>query len=786
MNDKHITRYHPSIHIGLRKSDIKRQKVLGLVNYNTDVPTKTIKEIIITNIFTLFNLLNIFLGLLIFLVGSYKNLLFLGVVICNTLISTIQEIRTKRIIDKLSILSESKVKVIRDKKEDKISINEMVLDDIVKYNLGDQIVVDTVIRSGSCEVNEAFITGESKPKFKTKGDVLLSGSFIVSGSVIGQVEHIGEDNYTSIISKEGKYIKKVNSEIMNSLKKIIKIVSIVIIPLGLLLFFKQLQIPNNNIETSIVNTVAAVIAMIPEGLMLLTSTVLAVSIIRLSKHNVLVQQLYCIETLARVDTLCLDKTGTITNGNMEVFDVITLNNHTTHQVNRIMCGLVNNLDDNNPTFNALKNKFTDNSNFKVIKKYPFSSEKKYSGIKFKDEGTFIIGAPEYLLKDNINILKNKINKYVGENRVLLLIKVNNDNLIEFNDIDVISLILIRDQIRENASKTINYFKKQKVDIKIISGDNPITVLTTAKRAGIIIDDDEIVDTSTWDNYDEILKSVNKYKIFGRVRPEQKKLIIKALKEKGHTVAMTGDGVNDVLALKESDCAIVMNDGSDAARNVAELILLDSDFSSMPKIVAEGRRTINNISRSATLFLSKTIYASLISIIFLFINLKYPFIPIQLSLISAITIGIPAFVLALEPNNERVKGNFLKNVISKSLPSGITTVITIVIVAILTNIFNLSSNKSSTLAVILTAYVGLQLIYRISKPFNLLRSILFIGLIIMFLFLSLITRDLFSISELNFILVIMIITVMMLDISIFNCLYNFVDKFIKKHQKWFDV
>lgn len=787
MADKHITRYHPSIHIGLKLNEVKRQRELSLINYNNEVSTKSIKQIISGNIFTLFNLLNVLLALTIILVGSYKNLLFLGVVICNTFISTFQEIRSKKIIDKLSLLSQHKAKVIRNRQEKKIVLNDIVLDDIIKFSLGDQVVVDAIIRDGNCEVNEAFITGEAKPRYKQKGDLLLSGSFIVSGNVVCQVEHVGTDNYTSVISKEAKYIKKVNSEIMNSLKKIIKIVSLLILPLGSILFYRQLQIVDNTLSMAVVNTVAAIIGMIPEGLMLLTSTVLAVSVIRLSKYNVLVQQLYCIETLARVDTLCLDKTGTITNGHMEVADVIPLDGHTSDQVDRIMCGLTSALEDNNPTFVAIRNKFTSNSNFKSVKVYPFSSDKKYSGAKFRNEGTYILGAPEVLLNNDIGGIQSRLDEYVSDNRVLLLIKVADDFVNnKFYNIDLIALILVRDQIRDSALETINYFKKQKVDIRIISGDNPITIASTAKRVGISLDDSQIVNTSSWCNYDDIVQNVEKYKIFGRVKPNQKQLIIRALKENGHTVAMTGDGVNDVLAMKESDCAIAMNDGSDAARNVAELVLLDSNFLSMPKIVSEGRRTINNIARSATLFLSKTIYAFLLALVFLFVNLKYPFMPIQLSLISSVTIGIPAFILALEPNQELVSGNFLKKVISRALPSGITTVLTIIMVVIMTNIFHLSPEQSSTLAVILTSYVGLQLIYRISHPFNRLRRCLFAFLIILFAILILGAHELFSITKLNFLLIIIMLFLMMVDISIFNGLFKLVDNFMKKHQKWFDV
>ena len=594
-----IKRYDVSSDIGLSKKQVEERISSNLVNYDTSVKTKSIKEIVIKNIFTIFNIINTFLACMVLITGSFKNLLFMGGVICNTIISIIQEIRSKKTLDKLQVINESKIKVIRSSKEELVSVDEVVLDDIISLELGNQVVLDSVIKSGEVEVNESFITGEADTIYKKRGDMLLSGSFIVSGKCRARVEHIGLDNYTAKISATVKDTSSYSSEIMNSMNKIISTVSFVIIPLGLLLFTKQMGIDGNTRNEAILNTVAALIGMIPEGLVLLTSTVLAVSVIRLAKQKVLVQDLYCIEALARVDTICLDKTGTITEGLMEVIDVISLDNK--YDINKIISNINYYLDDNNPTAIALKNRFGKNDDFNLIKKIPFSSAKKYSGCEFK-EGKYLMGAPEFILDK----VPKKIEEYSEKGRIILI----------SHDKKPIGLIILQDKVRNNAKEILDYFKKQDVKVKIISGDNPITVSNIAKKAGLT--NTKYIDASTLDTDEKIFKAVSKYDIFGRVSPVQKKKIILALQHLGHSTAMTGDGVNDVLALKESDCSVAMAAGTDAAKNISQLVLLDSDFKSMPSIVDEGRRSINNIERSASLFLVKTIYASVLAIIHIYL------------------------------------------------------------------------------------------------------------------------------------------------------------------------
>ena len=710
-------RYNPDIKVGLNDIEVNERINNKLVNYDTDIKTKSVKEIVISNIFTLFNLLNFSIAIAIFIVGSYKNLLFMGVVFCNTIISIIQELNSKRIIDKLSVVASKKVTVIRNSKKIDININEIVLDDIVSLNLGNQIVTDSIIKDGLVYVDESFITGESELQEKSVGDMLLSGSFIVSGKCIAQVEHIGIDNYTSKISKEAKYIKKINSVIMNSLNKIVKFVSIVIIPLGLILFLRQYYLGNGIID-AVVKTSAAIISMIPEGLVLLTSTVLAVSVIRLGRKKVLVQDLYCIETLARVDTICLDKTGTLTEGSLELEKVIPLNNK--FDIDKILAAIGNELNDNN-TVKAIHEKFHKKNNLEVINTIPFSSKKKYSGITFKDEGTFILGAPEFLT--NKKEILELINKYDMYRIVILMHK-------DKNTLEEVALLLIKDKIRKSAVNTLSYFKLQGVDIKIISGDSVSTVSNVAKQ--VCMENIKCIDMSKVTKKENLKKIVEEYNIFCRVSPSQKKDLIKALKSNNHTVAMTGDGVNDCLALKEADCSIAMASGSDAARNVSQIVLLDSNFDAVTAVLLEGRRTINNIERSATLFLTKTLYATLLAVIFLFISMDYPFQPIQLSLISSITIGIPSFVLALQPNKERVKGNFFLNVISKSIPSAITVVLNVIFVMIIGYLFHLTDNEISTMAISLVAFTGFILLFKLCYPFNKLRLIFYIGLILLFL------------------------------------------------------
>ena len=740
--NKNVVRYSPSTENGLTDVQVRERFESGLVNDDKPLPTKSIKRIFYDNIVTLFNVINIILGLAVFYVGSYKNMLFLGVMICNTSIGIFQEIRAKRTIDKLSIVSASKVTVIRNGAKQKVGTEEIVLDDILEFSQGNQIPVDCIVISGECDSNESLLTGESDAIHKTNGDMMYSGSFVVSGKCLARAEHVGSENYASKISAEAKYIKKVNSEIMYTLNKIIKVLTFIIFPLAILMFLRQYSLPSEltgqtvqtvfgaadaHLAKSVVNTVAAVIGMIPEGLILLTSTVLAVSVIRLSKHKVLVQELYCIETLARVDVLCLDKTGTITEGCMEVADVVPYADRTEKEnIADILCGLTSALDDTNATFMALKDKFGGKSDMRADKVIPFASEKKWSGAHFENEGSFIMGAAEFILKKVPDDLRKILDGYSRNYRSIILARSDNN----FNDkelpenIEVIGIILLNDKIREQAPATLRYFADQKVDVKIISGDNPITVSDVARRAEVK-NYDKYVDATTLETDEQIKEAVEKYTVFGRVTPAQKKKFVVALKEQGHTVAMTGDGVNDVLALKEADCSIAMAAGSDAARNVAQLVLLDSNFASMPKVVAEGRRSINNIQRSSTLFIVKTIFSTLLAFIFLFLAVPYPFQPIQLTLVNACTIGIPSFVLALEPNKDRIKGVFIFNILEKSIPAGITTVINIILSIFVMNIFNLSVDEYSTLSVCLTAITAFMILFQVSIPFNKIRIALFV-------------------------------------------------------------
>ena len=756
-----MIRYNPKIEDGLTLKQVNSQIKKGFVNYDCNVKTKSIGQIIFYNSFTLFNILNLCLGLLIFFVHSYKNLLFLGVALCNTLISIVQEIRSKIEIDKLSIISSKTANVIRDGKPRVINIKDVVLDDIIKYKRGSQIIADSVIKEGFVEVNESLISGEENSIVKKEGDYLYSGSFIVSGNCTCRVERVGIDSYSSKITKEAKYIKKINSEIMRTLNRVIKIMSIIIVPIGIILFLKQYNM-DKNMTDAVINTVAALVGMIPEGLILLTSTVLAVSVIRLSKRKVLVQQLYCIETLARVDTICLDKTGTLTEGVMEVEDVVVLNKK--YKYETILSAVGNVFRDDNPTMSAISKKFNKDTDYEFITYEPFSSERKYSSVTFK-EGKYILGAPEVL---DTSIKMQKLVEEYSDYRLVLL-KTEKEN---------IALILLNDKIRESAKDTLEYLKDQDIDIKIISGDSEKIVSRIAKRLGFKnIKCIDMSQNKTNMNH----QIVENYNIFCRVSPSQKKELIKALKDNGKTVAMTGDGVNDVLALKESDCSIAMASGSDAARNVSELVLLNSDFDAIPKIIEEGRRTINNIERSASLFLTKTTYATLLAILFIFLKFDYPFEPIQLSLISTITIGIPAFVLALEPNYNMIKGNFFLNILKKSIPGGITIVLNVISVIIISKIFNLNSDIISTMSVILVAMTGFILLFKICDKFNKLRFSLFIILIILFISCIIGFPKLFEIVMLKPIYIIYIALLFVLDIGLFNVLYEFCNKKIEKNK-----
>lgn len=777
------------IDIGLTKSDVEKRINSNLVNYDNMPKTKTIKEIITSNVFTYFNFLNIFLGSAILISGilsgrllySLKNCLFMGVIFCNTIISIIQEIISKKIIDKLSVVSNSKAVVIRDKNQYVIEMNEIVLNDIVVLKSGNQVLCDSIIRDGVVEVNESFITGESDTITKNIGDELLSGSFITSGSCKAEVIRIGDENYINKISKDAKYIKENNSVILNSFEKIVKFLGFLIIPLGILLFLNQYMILKTSISDSIINTVAALIGMIPEGLVLLTSSVMAVSIIRLSKYKVLVQQLYCIETLSRVNVICLDKTGTITTGNMKVYDIIP-NKISKSEFKIVLEKITNTLYDDSNTFKALKEKYNTNKKYIVTDKIAFSSSRKFSAVNIKDDASYYIGAYEYLIKSP-NRDYSLIENYQNDYRILVVCK-NNDILRDNpNNLEIVGFVLIEDEIRKEAKDTLKFFKNQGVDVKIISGDNPKTVLNIIKRVGLEDNLKEVNASNLSELSDEeIDKLVIDYDIFGRVTPDGKKKLILSLKRLGKTVAMTGDGVNDVLALKESDCSIAVASGSDAARSVAQIVLLDDNFSSMPEIVAEGRRTINNIERSSSLLLVKTIYTVLIILTCLFTRNEYFFIPIQLTLITTTTIGIPSFILALEPNKNIVSGNFILKIFKNSIPAGVTVFLDIVIILLFKYAFKLPDNQVNALAVLLTGTTGFIHLYRISKPFNVLRTLLFTVLLLGFIYGIMFQYEFFNLVAFNLKIALIFFLLVIFSVNAYDLLHKFLNLISKLFNK----
>ena len=734
---------------GLTDAEVRQRIEQGLVNHNSDIKSKSIKRIVLENLITPFNILNFVLAVMILIVGSYKNLLFMGVIICNIFIGTVQEIRAKKTIDKLSLIAEPKAHVIRNGIKQEIAIHDIVMDDITFLGAGNQVCSDAVVIEGECEVNESLLTGESEPVLKQPGDHLLSGSFIISGNCHARVEHVGKDNYAAQITDNAKYVKKPNSEIMRWTNRIIKYIGFTLIPVGIALFCKQVFISHQGFNDAIVGVVAALIGMIPEGLILLTSVVFAVSIIRLSQHKTLVQELYCIETLARVDVLCLDKTGTITEGTMEVTDVLPLHDTTNEELNIALGSLIHALEDDNPTFNAVKTYCDQYDKLTCNHIVPFSSARKWSGASFDENGSYIFGATEFILKDSSpyqEIIKEHSEK--GQ-RVLML--AHSPHQIQDKELPAeihpMAFLFISDKIRAEAPDTLAYFAEQGVDIKIISGDNAITVANIAKKAGLKTAE-QYVDATTLQTPEEIKEAAQKYSVFGRVTPQQKLDLVKALKEQGHTVEMTGDGVNDVLALKESDCSIAMASGSDAARTVSQLVLLDSNFASMPKILKEGRRSINNLQRSSSLFLTKTIFSTINAILFIFLHFDYPFQPIQLTLISALTIGAPSLILALEPNKERIKGKYIVNVIRKSIPGAMTMVFNIVALAIVCSFIHFNSTEISTLAVMITGFAGLLVLLKVSLPFNWIRCALFFTMLGAFIFAIFILKDLFSLASIT--------------------------------------
>ena len=702
---------------GLSEEEAAQRLNLSKTNRKNKSATKSYKQIFFENIFSLFNFINAAIAIVLLEVGSVKNCLFMLVVICNTFIGIAQEIRSKRVIDKLSIVNQSKVNVIRSGKSRNADISELVKDDIIELNSGCQIPNDCVIVSGSCEVNEALVTGESDSVFKPEGEKLLSGSFVVSGKCLCRIVGVGSENYADSLLGQIKYVKKSSSEIVDVIRKIIVVISICIIPFGGLLFYNQYTLSHSTLKEAVESSAAALIGMIPEGLVLLISTVFAMGVIRLSKRNVLSQDLYSLETLARTDVLCLDKTGTVTTGEMNVEKIVAVNG-SEEELENLVKIIANNSEDGNATVTAIKNSFSENIECTVTNKIPFSSDRKWSAICTNEFRNIIMGSAEMIFKSGADY--SALNGDDLEKYRVVAVAVTNSDINDFTlpyDTELKGFVLMSEKVRESVADTFKYFAEEDVQLKIISGDNPVTV---QKLCGSVFNENcGCVDMSAVGDED-IPNIVEENKIFGRATPTQKKLIVSALKSKGHTVGMVGDGVNDVLALKESDCSIALANGSAATRNISRLVLLDSDFSSLPQVVSEGRRSINNLQNSASLFLAKTIFSAVMTLIFMFINYPYPFEPIQMTLVSCLTIGFPSFVLSFLKNNKRISGSFLKNIIRNSVPAAVTNIAAVLTIVLLAEFGRFDELEVSSLCVTALAVTGIMLIIRIYKPLTPLR------------------------------------------------------------------
>ncbi len=724
-----IDRFSPDIALGLNDIQVASRFENGLFNKVNQKYSKSYLNILVNNVCTFFNLLGLIVFIALLLSGAkLGNFFFVFFYVANISIGIIQEIRAKKCIDKLTLVASKKVKTIRNGQVEEIMSTEIVLDDIILLGMGSQIPTDCQILKGDIEVNESLLTGESVAVKKSVGDTLLAGSFITSGTCTVQAIKVGKDNYVETLSAKAKAYKKPQSEIMSSLKLIIKVISCIIVPIAVASILRSILIKNANLPNAILGTSTIVIGMIPAGMFLLTSVALAVGIIKLAKHKTLVQDLYSLEMLARVDTICFDKTGTITDGKMTVSNVDSLTNDNFNTKN-IVSSMLNALQDNNQTAIAMLNYFGQESHYKPIKTLPFNSKRKLSAVTFDKIGTFAFGAPEFVLdKTELSLYEDKINDYTKNGlRVLVLAKSNSpltDDQIP-NDFKAISLIVIADSVREDAITTIQWFKDNGVQIKVISGDNPITVSEVSKRVGIDNADKYISLEGLTD--EQVADAANKYTVFGRVSPEQKAILVKALKSAGHVTAMTGDGVNDILALKEADCAVSVASGSDAARNVSHLVLLDNNFNSMPKIVYEGRRVINNVQSSASLFLMKTLFTMLWAIITLCLPYMdtYPYTLSNMIMFEVFIIGLPAFFLSFQPNDSRVEGHFISYIIKKSLPSALLMIVSVFIVELF-RMPNPSLNKEiyDTMGIYVLTYAGVINLFITCKPLNKYRFVVF--------------------------------------------------------------
>lgn len=716
---------------GLSAEQVKRRFAQGENNYKVESSTLSVPEIVRSNVCTYFNLVFAVIAVLLAIVGAWSDMLFLPIIVANTCIGIIQEVHSKKVLDKLSILNAPHAVVIRDGKRQEIPADQLVLDDIVEFSAGSQIPADAKVVSGELQVNESLITGESDEIEKREGDSLLSGSFVVSGKACARLEKVGKDSYISKLTLQATKSKKgEQSEMIRSLNYLIMVMGIIIIPIGIALFVQSFIYNEGTFHDSITGMVAAIIGMIPEGLYLLTSVALAVSSVRLAQKKVLIHDMKCIETLARVNVLCVDKTGTITEPGMHVYDFSVLDGADQLEISQLLADFVAAQEKDNATMEALKAHFSNGSGMRARKVYSFSSETKYSGAVMNDGKSYVIGAPEFVLRGQFAQYQEQIATYSSKGyRVLVFAQYEGtlDRKPLTEPVLPLCFVMLANPIRKGAKETFTYFAENDVDIKVISGDNPLTVSVIAAEAGIV-GAERFVDASTLKEKEDYYRAVEEYTVFGRVTPSQKRMLVQALKEHKKTVAMTGDGVNDVLALKDADCSVAMASGSEAASNVAQLVLLDSDFSRMPSVVAEGRRVVNNIERTAALYIVKNIFSMLLAIFSVILMLDYPLEPSQVSLISMFTIGIPSFVLALEPNKELIRGHFLTNVLVRALPAGLTDFIVVSGLVIFCREFQVDLDCLSTSCTILVAIVGFMILHRIARPMNTGHIVMLVGVI----------------------------------------------------------
>lgn len=785
---------------GLTDEEVRQRVEEGFTN-RTDISTdKTTKEIVISNVFTYFNLIFLVITILLIMVGSFRNLTFLPIIIGNTVIGIVQEIRAKKTLEKMSLLNAPHADVIRNGSVKQISTDELVKDDVILLTAGKQICADAVVISGNIQVNESLLTGEADEVEKTEGSTLMSGSFVVSGECYARLEKVGNESYISKLSLEAKSMGgKEQSEMIRSINLIVKWVGIVIIPIGLILFWQSHFVNGESITKSVTSTVAAIIGMIPEGLYLLTTVALALSTMKLARKKVLLHDMKSIETLARVDVLCVDKTGTITEPDMKLKEIFLCKNSgadgtqtalTLDELKSLILDYANASVDNNATMLALKayaaDALTNNTSAlhrTAVSQQAFSSSLKYGSVTFSD-GTYLLGAPEFIMHEDFARIEEEIIPYADKgDRVLLFARYNGENVENGinGSVTPLGFVALANPIRANAVKTFEYFKSQGVAIKVISGDNPRTVSRIAIQAGIE-SAESFVDAATLDTEDKIADAVNKYTVFGRVTPKQKKKLVKALQAKGHTVAMTGDGVNDILAMKDADCSVAMASGSEAAAQAAQVVLLDSDFAHMPDVVYEGRRVVNNIQRSASLFLVKNIFSLLLSLFSVILMVTYPLEPAQVSLISMFTIGVPGFLLALEQNKDRIKGHFITNVMLKALPGGLTDVIAVGALVVCGEVFCISDASIGTIATLVLSVVGFMILFKISEPLNGMKYAVIIGNIAGLVFSGFFLKKLFALTDLSNICILLMIVFGFAAESLFRNLTLLVEKLRGSYEK----